>query len=117
MQILNSPLVDFQTTDEVGTKVAREYKEAAQKAERSFIPIYLTCTMSRNLERIALPSRVEKGTTKLIDSEVLRDIRTLGPDPFRFQEQEGLEVDTSYDSAAKVASVIITHLQKIAILK
>ncbi|KAL8294455.1 hypothetical protein RB597_007868 [Gaeumannomyces tritici] len=67
---------DFQSDNELGRAVASEYKDAAISAGRSFVPVYLTCDVATNLERVTSIARLTSRTTKLIDRRALEDIRS-----------------------------------------
>ncbi|KAF5987693.1 hypothetical protein FBULB1_1781 [Fusarium bulbicola] len=66
---------DFQSDNELGQSVAQEYASAARDAGRPFLPVYLTCGLEANIERVDNAERVASGTTKLLDQELLRDMR------------------------------------------
>lgn len=102
-------LLDFQSNNDLGRRVAAEYKEAAFKVARPFIPVYLLCEMNENMTRIINPGRVKGGTTKLTDVsflQVLRDRCEL----FHFEECHGLTLDTTnmtpQDAAVKILAFI-----------
>ncbi|PON26140.1 hypothetical protein TGAM01_v205084 [Trichoderma gamsii] len=48
---------DFQSDNELGTKTAQEYCDAAQKAGRPFIPVYLSCEAETNIIRATSAER------------------------------------------------------------
>ncbi|KAL6700467.1 hypothetical protein J3F84DRAFT_121647 [Trichoderma pleuroticola] len=64
---------DCQSDDELGQATAQEYLQAAQKAKRPFITIYLSCEMEVNIKRATSSERVQGTTTKLTDADMLRD--------------------------------------------
>ncbi|KAL8415004.1 hypothetical protein RB594_006001 [Gaeumannomyces avenae] len=96
---------DFQSDNELGRAVASEYKDAAISAGRSFVPVYLTCDVATNLERVTSIARLTSRTTKLIDRRALEDIRSRCK-LFRFPDCPSLTVDSSnltpLDAAAKI---------------
>jgi hypothetical protein len=73
MDMIVNFLEDFQASDETGTAVAHEYLEAAQKASRSLVPVYITCDVEENVRRVDSVERVLSGKKKMLQPEGLRD--------------------------------------------
>lgn len=75
-------------------------------AGRPFLPVYLTCDVDSNLERIATQERIDSGTTKLADAQVLGDIRSRY-ELFVFECRLGLSIDTTDLEPLEAASKIL----------
>ncbi|KAM0807012.1 hypothetical protein AB5N19_07351 [Seiridium cardinale] len=94
---------DFQSSNELGHSVAREYEDAARRAGRRFVPVYLECGKEETVRRATLPERSVEGKGKLVDEAVLRaflDTMRL----FEFEGVEGLRLDVTTQSPAEVAA-------------
>lgn len=87
-----------------------EYQDAACRAGRPFVPIYLTCDIDVNLERIANPDRVNGGTTKLTDAQVLKGLRSRC-ELFRFDSCPGLVLDSTNIAPLETAKKILAFVQ------
>lgn len=102
-------LLDFQSDNELGRNVAAEYKDAARRAGRPFIPIYLLCDLAENLERVMDPGRVNSGTTKLTDIDILKQLRS-SCELARFSQCHSLTLDSSnmppLEAAAKLLAFV-----------
>ncbi|KAI9690731.1 MAG: hypothetical protein M1820_009862 [Bogoriella megaspora] len=105
---------DFQPNNDVGRDTAREYEAAALQAGRRFLPIYLECDIQENIRRLTNPPRGSSETTKLMDPEILTDMRSKCQ-LFRFDDVEGITSDvtnlSAKDAAGALARDIIRHLQ------
>ncbi|KAI1009812.1 hypothetical protein LB504_003191 [Fusarium proliferatum] len=101
---------DFQSDNELGQSVAQEYASAARHADRTFLPVYLTCGLEANIERVDNPERVASGTTKLLDQELLRDMRGRC-ELFRFQGYPGLMIDSTEKTALENAKKILDTVE------
>ncbi|KAK4158063.1 hypothetical protein C8A00DRAFT_11133 [Chaetomidium leptoderma] len=98
---------DFQSNNALGRVVASEYKDAAFKAGRPFVPVYLTCDEATNLERVASPDRLGSGTNKLTDPQVLGDLRSRC-ELYQFDGGcLGLTVDSTSLIPSEVAAKIV----------
>jgi hypothetical protein len=91
--------------------VAGEYREVARRAGRRFVPVYLSCGLEANLERVASVDRVRSGTGKLTDVDLLRRLRETG-ELFRFADCDcrALAVDTTDASPDETAGRIWAFL-------
>jgi hypothetical protein len=56
-------------------EVAEEYRAAAHRARRLFIPVVLTCNVDENARRLESEERGRSDTTKSTDVELLRNMR------------------------------------------
>ncbi|RFU25742.1 hypothetical protein B7463_g10595, partial [Scytalidium lignicola] len=101
---------DFQSNNELGQNVAMEYKDAAYRAGRPFIPVYLTCNIDVNLERITNFGRVNSGTTKLTDAQVLKDMYSRC-ELFHFNNCLSLTVDSTNVPPLETAKKILQFLR------
>ena len=99
---------DFQSDNDRGREVATEYQDAARRAGRAFIPVYLTCDLRASLERVDNIDRVKGGTGKLTDGEVLRDLRSRC-ELFRFESSE-LTIDSTNASPSEIARETLASL-------
>lgn len=90
--------------------MAEEYADAASSVGRPFLLIYLTCDLEANIERIASLDRINSGTTKLIDADVLRDMR-LRCRLFRFDGHPSLTVDSTVAPPLETARKILDMIK------
>ncbi|KAL9078331.1 MAG: hypothetical protein Q9157_002762 [Trypethelium eluteriae] len=103
---------DFQSNNELGRGVAREYEAAAQRSGRPFLPIYLECEVDENVRRVASAQRTNSGTTKLLDSEVLKGIR-VRCHLYRFDEIKGISLDVSSIAPQEAAEALLEQINEI----
>lgn len=108
--LLNGISLDFQSDSQLGRGVAKEYAHAASCAGRPFLPIYLICDLEANIERIASTDRVNSGTIKLIDADVLKDIRSRCQ-LFFFDGLAGLVVDSTKAPPLETAQKIVDMIK------
>ncbi|KAF5633590.1 hypothetical protein F52700_6044 [Fusarium sp. NRRL 52700] len=101
---------DFQSDNELGQSVAQEYADAARHADRPFLPVYLTCGLEANIKRVDNAERVASGTTKLLDQELLRNMRKRC-ELFRFQGYPGLMIDSTEKTALENARKILDTVE------
>ncbi|KAG4287508.1 hypothetical protein FPRO06_05160 [Fusarium proliferatum] len=101
---------DFQSDNELGQSVAQEYASAARHADRPFLPVYLTCGLEANIQRVDNAERVASGTTKLLDQDLLRDMRERC-ELFRFQGYPGLMIDSTEKTALENAKKILDTVE------
>lgn len=106
-------LQDCQTDDALGQATAEEYWQAAQKADRPFIPIYLSCDTGVNIKRATSTERTQGTTTKLTDAGLLRDILSRCK-LFRFENSpyEACHIDTTDLTPEHVALRIRTYIEE-----
>lgn len=88
-----------------------EYKAAAQKSGRCFLPIYLICDLDENLRRATIVERAKSGTKKLTSFEVLKDIRSRC-ELFSFDSPECLEIDVTGLQPIEVGTKILAHIER-----
>ncbi|KAM0253078.1 hypothetical protein ACHAQJ_007454 [Trichoderma viride] len=104
---------DFQSDNELGQATAQEYCQAAQKAGRPFVPIYLSCDVEVNIERATSWERTFGTTTKLTDADIIRDLRSRCK-LFQFgSPYETFHIDTTNLTPVDVALMIQTHVDAI----
>ncbi|KAK2758672.1 hypothetical protein FQN54_003362 [Arachnomyces sp. PD_36] len=101
---------DFQSSNELGRDVAMEYRDAARRSGRPFIPVYLTCDMDANVQRIASLERVDSGTKKLTDAQQLQALRGRC-ELFRFDECPSFTVDSTHLPPLEAAAKILAFLK------
>ncbi len=92
----------------MGSATAVEYLGAANRAGRPFFPVYLICDIDTNLERVANPDRVNSGTGKLTDIELLKVLHSTY-ELFRFS-CPGLTVDSTSTSPEATATQILAFV-------
>ncbi|KAF4472253.1 hypothetical protein FALBO_852 [Fusarium albosuccineum] len=104
---------DFQSTSKLGQSVAEEYQAAARQAGRPFLPVYLSCDLNVNIRRALSDSRVNGGTTKLTDPDILRNVRRRSQ-VFQFEDEPGraCSIDTTAMEPVDVAKQILEHCRK-----
>jgi len=88
-----------------------EYKDAAQKAGRPFKPIYLTCDIDENVKRVATLDRINSGTKKLTDTQLLKDFHSRCK-LFRFDHCSGLTIDTTNMSPQEAAVKMLAFINE-----
>lgn len=108
--LILTPILDFQSNNELGRSVAMEYKTAALSSGRPFLPIYLDCDVDENLQRVTSLERVDSGTTKLISCDVLKDLRSRC-ELFSFDAPERLRVDVTNLPPREAAMRILGHIK------
>ncbi|KAK4182082.1 hypothetical protein QBC35DRAFT_396683 [Podospora australis] len=101
---------DFQSANELGSQVAKEYQDAASRAGRPFIPIYLICDPEENLKRVANSDRVNSRLGKLTDRGLLQKFMSRC-DLFRFDVPDYLTVDTTTATPWETATEILVFLK------
>ncbi|CAG9987710.1 unnamed protein product [Clonostachys byssicola] len=105
---------DFQTTNQLGESVAREYQAAAKAAKRPFIPVYLTCDCEVNITRATSYERLQGGTTKLTDPTMIRDFRSrCSIFQFEAEDHQSCLIDTTSLAPADAASKIMEYCQSL----
>lgn len=87
-----------------------EYKEAASKAGRTFVPVYLICNVDKNLRRVATPDHLHSRTMKLTDIQLARDLHSRC-ELFRFNDCAGLTVNSTDVSPLETSAKILASLQ------
>jgi hypothetical protein len=103
---------DFQSDNELGRATAQEYCQAAQKAGRLFVPIYVSCDAEVNIERATSRERTLGATTKLTDPDLIRDLRSRCK-LFQFESPyEAFHIDTTDLAPKDVALMVQSHIEK-----
>ncbi|EHK45326.1 uncharacterized protein TrAtP1_003604 [Trichoderma atroviride] len=103
---------DFQSDNELGTDTAQEYRDAAQKAGRPFIPVYLSCEIEANIMRATSAERAQGTTTKLTCPDTIKDLRTKCK-LFQFGDPyEEFHIDTTNLAPREAALMIRAHIEK-----
>jgi hypothetical protein len=90
--------------------VAQEYANAASYSGRPFLPVYLTCGLEANIKRVDNAERVASGTTKLLDQDLLRNLRERC-ELFRFQGYPSLMIDSTDKTALENAKKILDTVE------
>jgi hypothetical protein len=94
--------LNCRSTQPADIDVAEEYRAAAQRAERVFIPVVLMCDVDENARRLQSEERGQSGTTKLTDVESLRQMRQ-SYELYQFEVAEELVLDVTNMSAEDAA--------------
>ncbi|KAM0511046.1 hypothetical protein ACHAPE_010250 [Trichoderma viride] len=103
---------DFQSDNELGTKTAQEYCDAALKAGRPFIPVYLSCEIEANIMRATSAERAQGTTSKLTCPDTVRELRTKCK-LFKFgSPYEEYHIDTTDLTPKETALRIRAHIEK-----
>ena len=97
---------DFQSDNDLGRSVAAEFKEAAERGDRPFIPIYLTCDLAVNLKRVRGSERVDSGTGKIVDQDLIHSLRDTC-ELARLEHAPGLTLDSTDTSPSDIAACIV----------
>ena len=105
-------IIDFQSNNDLGRDVAREYEAAASRARRPFLPIYLKCDIEENTRRITSLQRRSSGTTKLLNPEVLAEMRSRCQ-LFRFDGVEGITSDVTNMGPEEAAEALAREVMRI----
>jgi hypothetical protein len=101
---------DFQSSNELGAAVCKEYVDCAEKRGSDFIPIALFCDEETNLKRLVGDERAGHG--KLIDVELVKRFRT-NSQLYEFDNHPALlKLDVTELSADEAARRIFDHLLK-----
>ncbi|KAF2796905.1 hypothetical protein K505DRAFT_347602 [Melanomma pulvis-pyrius CBS 109.77] len=88
-------IIDFQSNNDLGRDVAREYEAAALRGRRPFLPIYL-----------------DTGTTKLLSPEVLAEMRSRCQ-IFRFDGVESITFDVTNMRPEEAAEALAREVRRI----
>jgi hypothetical protein len=102
---------DWQSGDDVGTEVCKDFQSMAHERGCDFIPITITCGQVENIARLRDSDR--ELWHKLTDAELLVRFREqLHPPPvYRFENLETrLEFDVTDLSALQAAEHIVRHV-------
>ncbi|KAI9722747.1 MAG: hypothetical protein M1828_004443 [Chrysothrix sp. TS-e1954] len=106
---------DFQSNNDLGRGVAAEYEQAAQKSGRTFMPVNIECSVKVNLQRVQTLGRKDSATGKMIDAELLREMRSKSK-LFTFDDCEVLELDVTHLTAAEAARKLLEHIKNVYIV-
>ena len=98
-------IIDFQSNNDLGRIVAREYEAAASRARRPFLPIYLEGDIKEDTRRIANPQWGSSGTTKLLSPEVLAEMQSRCQ-VFRFDAVKGIIFDVTNMGPEEAAAAL-----------
>ncbi|KAJ5600344.1 hypothetical protein N7450_001411 [Penicillium hetheringtonii] len=101
---------DFQSNNELGRDTATEYKICAMESGRVFLPVYLICDLNTNLKRVNTIERIDSGTKKLTNVELVKNLRWKC-DLFRFDDCPGLTLDSTGASPLEIASKILDFVE------
>lgn len=102
---------DWQSGDDAGAAVCREYETMARERGCGFIPVIVSCGEAENIVRLRSGER--EGWGKITDPELL--VRCRGgvdaPPVYLFEGVEArLEVDVTELSAREAAEVVVGHV-------
>lgn len=102
---------DWQSGDEIGIEVCKDFQLTAHERGCDFIPIIITCEQAENIVRLRNSDR--ESWHKITDPELLVHFREqLHPPPvYRFENVEArLELDVTKLSAQQAAEHIMLHV-------
>lgn len=77
---------------------------------RVFLPVYLICDLNTNLKRVNTIERIDSGTKKLTNVELVKNLRWKC-DLFRFDDCPGLTLDSTGASPLEIASKILDFVE------
>ena len=104
---------DYQSGDDVGSRVCEEFKTMAEARGCQLIPILILCDEQENIRRL---KDTERATwSKVTDSELLLQFRQQMDPPavYEFPDNKArLTVDVTNLSAEKAAKVVLRHVSK-----
>jgi hypothetical protein len=104
---------DWQSGDDIGTDVCKDFQFTAHERGCDFIPIVITCDQAENIVRLRSSDR---GLWhKITDAELLVQFREQSHPPpvYRFENVETrLELDVTNLSAQQAAGCILQHVLK-----
>ncbi|KAF2020255.1 hypothetical protein BU24DRAFT_135955 [Aaosphaeria arxii CBS 175.79] len=103
---------DFQSNNDLGRDVAREYEAAALRAKRSFLPVYLECDVKENIRRVTSLERGSSATTKLLNPEILVDMRSRCQ-LFHFDSVEGITFDVTDMGPEEAAEALAREVKRV----
>ncbi|KAJ5489930.1 hypothetical protein N7453_010755 [Penicillium expansum] len=99
---------DFQTANEQGSSVCKEYAQAAEDRGCLLIPIVLDCDEDENIRRMTQLEREKHA--KLMDVDLLKMLRKGAP-IFEFSNRkEFLKIDVTHKKPEEVARMIWEHV-------
>jgi adenylylsulfate kinase-like enzyme len=99
---------DFQSDNELGTSVSAEYRVAAERSKRKFLPVYVTCDREENIRRVSAADRQASGKGKLLDQEFLVHLME-NYNLFRWPGV-GIEIDSTTMLPKEAAQAILDEL-------
>lgn len=102
-------MADFQSHNELGQAVAREYVDAARRSGRAFLPVNMTCRIEENMRRVGSVERQRSGSGKLLDAEELKAMWTRSK-LLSFADMESFELDVTQISPEEAAIVLRDHV-------
>jgi len=102
---------DFQSENELGRSVAREYQSSSATSGRPFLPIIITCDVNENRRRVAASERVSSGTGKLLSVDVLQDLRDRC-ELFSFKINEEIHLDITNLSPTQAAERLFVFMER-----
>lgn len=102
---------DQQSSDALGSSVAREYEDAARRRGCQFLSFRLFCSLEENLRRATSEGRMKSGTTKLTDANIIKIIRT-SEDTFSFGGDDEFTLDVTELSVEAAAQQIAELVRK-----
>ena len=104
--------LDFQSDNALGASVAMEFKVAAQRSGRKFIPIYLICDVEENVRRLIDTRRMDRSRNKLQNREILEGMRSRSR-LYNF-ESEGYEIDVTHSQPEEVAKSMLAMIRELS---
>jgi hypothetical protein len=102
---------DWQSGDDIGMEVCKDFQSAAHERGCHFIPIVITCEQTENIARLRNSDR--EFWHKVTDAELLVQFREQSHPPpvYQFEHVETrLELDVTNLSAQQAAECIVRHV-------
>lgn len=106
-------LTDWQSGDDIGSRVCEDVKDMAQARGSELIPVIVSCNEEENVRRLASADRLK--FSKITDVSLLLQFRGQSEPPpvFKFEGHENrLEVNVTDLSAEEAAAIIFEHVEK-----
>lgn len=101
---------DFQSSNELGAAVCREYAVCASERGSDFVPVLLHCDVETNLERLVAGDRAQH--QKLVDVDLARRFRK-DAELYRFAgHPAAFELDVTSLSPREAAGRILEHVTR-----
>ncbi|KAL8754549.1 MAG: hypothetical protein Q9199_004280 [Rusavskia elegans] len=109
-------VTDDRISDDHGTAIANEHRDAARRANRLFVPVILECATEEHEKRLTSDERREKkarGANIEVDPHQFMVFRGLIGEIHRFRSPEELVIDVTEMTAEQTAAMISDHVKRV----
>jgi hypothetical protein len=93
-------------------KIAQEFRTAAKKSGRRFLPVYLKCSDEENQRRASTEERKRSQVNKLVDATILKKLKANNV-LFYFHEEPHFTLDVTYLTPDEAAEQIYEYIMDI----